>query len=163
VERKLEVLASLLNEVGPISCNSFNDRLSIQKKAYLLKVFGLDPGFSFTYYKRGPLSWELWKNALELTKITPKGISFNDNEAEKRFNEYKKFILPYACNPRMLELLASMQFWVAKNPELTKREIFQKLKDKLHDILDTPDFSDEECEEAWKYLSRWSEYTGVSC
>ncbi|RYD02611.1 hypothetical protein N752_25115 [Desulforamulus aquiferis] len=49
-----------------LSMDTFSNRLDLQKSFYLMQVFGVDLGFRFGWYLRGPYCSELTKTAFEL-------------------------------------------------------------------------------------------------
>jgi hypothetical protein len=50
----------------PISLDTFRDRLLLQKAVYLIQLVGIDMGYRFSWYLRGPYSSVLTDNLFEL-------------------------------------------------------------------------------------------------
>lgn len=73
-------LALVLSALGvPLNLDSFNKRLTVQKKVYLTQLMGVDLGFRFGWYLRGPYSTGLTETAFALID----DISTGDREFDK--------------------------------------------------------------------------------
>lgn len=57
-----------LNEVGGFRMDSFSERLKYQKMVYLMQLFGIDLGYRFEWYLRGPYCTELTADGFEIDK-----------------------------------------------------------------------------------------------
>jgi hypothetical protein len=54
---------------------SLNDRIIIQKIAYLLSRKGIDTGYSdFSWYLHGVFSWDLWHDIIRSWNVNPAAI-----------------------------------------------------------------------------------------
>lgn len=91
-------------------------RLVLQKTIYLLQAYGLKLGYGFSWYRYGPYSQDLVRDAYEVLhfgnqnykKRTDK-IEFNA-DCKKRFNDFKKICGDAIGDPAKLELIASVDF-----------------------------------------------------
>jgi hypothetical protein len=139
-KKKVAALGGILRRVGnfdPTTFESnFNYRLILQKTVYLMQQFGLNIGYSFSWYLRGPYSPTLTRDTYELIKIYPETqpVKFADSTAEKRFCEFIAFIKPIARDYMRLERIASIHFLFSVYPKLSSEEIFLKSKMKIPSI-----------------------------
>jgi uncharacterized protein YwgA len=63
---ELKKLIALIKESGiKVNVDNFQDRLILQKLVYLLKLSGINLGYSFSLYVRGPYSPDLTKEFYE--------------------------------------------------------------------------------------------------
>ncbi len=77
IKRLAGLIKSLENAgVYEFKINTFEDRLKLQKIVYIAKCFGIDLGYSFNEYLRGPYSPELADDYYELSE------RWNTNEIE---------------------------------------------------------------------------------
>lgn len=80
MEPKLIALQLFLNELGvPSEINSLKDRVRVQKAVYLGQLSGIDLGYRFSWYLRGPYCPKLTKDYFELEGA----ISSGEDEFEK--------------------------------------------------------------------------------
>ena len=101
-----------------LSLDSFNHRFIFQKKLYLLQLTGLDLGYRYNWYKKGPYSPALTRDAFFLQEeIEAQEKDFEEyvlTEASKTKAEQAKSIweMPKGQNDDMvwLELLASLHY-----------------------------------------------------
>lgn len=79
-------LGLTLDYLGNFSLNSFNDRIIVQKKIYCAQMLGIDFGFSYNWYLRGPYSPELTSLAFETVNSglsSLDGYELSDDVIEK--------------------------------------------------------------------------------
>ncbi len=74
VGMRLEKLASFIKTLEDLGIYKFNidefdNRLMLQKLVYISKFFGIDLGYSFNYYLRGPYSPELADDYFRLAEL----------------------------------------------------------------------------------------------
>ena len=78
------------------SVDGFDDRLRFQKTVYLLQAFGINRGYDFSWYLRGPYCTDAAHDGYDLCDVydsIPTGKKvFKSNRANKRFKEFCKFI-----------------------------------------------------------------------
>jgi len=65
------------------SLETISDRIKIQKLVYLAEVFGLDTGFSFTWYVYGPYSPGLTKVMFDSTNGRSSGLGETKSDLKK--------------------------------------------------------------------------------
>ena len=60
-------LKLVLDEAGvPINLDAFSERFNIQKRVYLIQIMGVDHGYRYAWYLRGPYSRALTADAFTL-------------------------------------------------------------------------------------------------
>ena len=64
-----EKLHTSLEQVGGLHLDSLLERKLLQKRIYFVQEFGVDLGYSFTYYIYGPYSPELTSDAFHLRSL----------------------------------------------------------------------------------------------
>jgi len=156
MEGKIDSLGGLLKRIGNFEPSQFqadfNARLILQKTIYLLEQFGLNIGYSFSWYLRGPYSPSLARDAYELTKSYPEVqvVKFADPSEEKRFCEFLSLIKPIAEDYSCLEKIASIHFLFKVYPRFSSADIFAKAKVKI------PSLTIEEFREITTLLESWN-------
>lgn len=134
---KKDALGGLLRRIGnfepSVFSSDFNARLILQKTVYLMEQFGLNIGYYFSWYLRGPYSPSLARDMYAMAKSYPEipPMKFADFSKEKRFCEFLAFIKPISRNPAYLERVASTHFLCTTYPHLSSEEIFLKIKAKI--------------------------------
>lgn len=161
------LLKLLLDEVdlGDLKLDGFSDRLCIQKKVYLSQIIGLDLGYRYNWYLRGPYCPSLTESVFLLEE------EINNKECDEEYclAETAKTLISKAKElwalpkdisaddePKWVELLASVHYlktiayWPKK--DVTKEDVVQKL------IETKPRFTGQKdlIEKAWERLSRFS-------
>jgi hypothetical protein len=108
------LLASVIEASGGVDLQSFDDRLLLQKRIFLLDVAGVDLGYVHSWYLRGPYSPALTRDAFacerELARLGPTCGMPLPNVVNEKIAELKSALGKYWRNPRQLELLASVIF-----------------------------------------------------
>lgn len=159
---RIEALGGLLKRIGnfdPVGFRSdFKDRLILQKTIYLMQQFGLNIGYFYNWYIRGPYSPALTRDAYQVAKrfkdLPP--VRFASPQAEKRFKEFLMFIEPKSTSHIFLEKIASIHFLVRMYPSLPKGSMYTKTKAKI------PSLTREEFEEMYQVLTRFGLFKKVS-
>src|SRR4030042_5617520 len=140
---KIDAIGGLLKRIGNFEPSQFhadfNARLILQKTVYLLEQFGLNIGYYFSWYLRGPYSPSLARDAYELTKSYPEVqvVKFADFSKEERFCEFLSFIKPIAKDYSCLEKIASIHFLFKVYPRSSSMDIFAKAKAKIPSLTTT--------------------------
>ena len=101
-----------LNE-RQVRVDKFDDRLANQKIIYLLQGYGLELGYTYSWYLYGPYCKEVTKDAYGQT-VEPKASGLSDDEKEKiaKFGGIFKTNLD---DPKWLEVAASLVYlWKKK-------------------------------------------------
>jgi uncharacterized protein YwgA len=146
---------------GQLSLDTFADRLSLQKRIYLIQLSGVDFGYRYNWYLRGPYCPALTRDAF-LLKDEVEGeekeyttYELTDSAIEKIHAVQKIWDLPggLGVSPEdWLELLASLHYlkhvayWPGNN--VAKERIFQKLVEAKPHFAERPDL----IEAAWSRL-----------
>lgn len=137
---KLVALGGLLQRIGNFNPHTyesdFNSRLIQQKTVYLMEQFGLNIGYSFSWYLRGPYSPNLTRDTYEMAKtyseISP--VKFADPKMEQRFCTFLEFIRPISRDTFYLEKLAVVHFLYSMYPKLSQKEVFNKVHAKISSV-----------------------------
>jgi hypothetical protein len=112
------ILSRLLKLMGvdSIQMDDFNNRLKYQKLIYLAQNVGINIGYGYSWYVRGPYSPLLTRtlyNIKEDPTLFEKGntIKFKkEDEIVERLNKLRKVLGPKFDDPIYLEVLASLQY-----------------------------------------------------
>lgn len=158
--RRKILLSILLDEFGGLKLDGFDDRLTLQKRIYLLQLFGVDLRYQYNWYVRGPYCPSLTEEAFELDRRKDETEKLSSayeltQEAKKRLQEYRKFEkeMPSTDLPRFLELAASIHYLkhIGFLPGgVTKDNIKKKLLERGKGY-----FSDEQVNSAWGLLDKY--------
>jgi len=137
------LLKLVLDEIGfrDLKIDTFTERKVLQKKNYLLQLTGIDLGYRYNWYLKGPYCPALAGDVFSLREEIKDGDDeFNDYELNSKTKEKSIILgeierLPDELKTRpdeWLELVASLHYlkhiayWGGKdNPEFD--EVFQKL------------------------------------
>jgi uncharacterized protein YwgA len=130
---------------GYIEIDNFDKRKTLQKKIYLLQLTGVDLGYRYNWYLKGPYCPALANDTFTLREEIKYDHEFDNYQLNSktisRFDTLDK-ITKITClpdisrtsEPEWLELLASLHYlkhiayWAGKdNPEF--EEVFNKLKE----------------------------------
>lgn len=157
-DRKI-LLNMVLGKFNGLKLDSFADRLVLQKRLYLLQLFGLDLGYRYNWYVHGPYCPTLTEEAFAvqqgLADIKKTSQSFELSEAAKDITEdYLQFeaSLGESDIAKSLELAASIHFLkhIGFVPGgVTKSNIKKALETK------GKEFSDEQFNQAWNALDNF--------
>lgn len=120
---RMERLACVLRALGldwqrPV--DTFEKRLKMQKMVYLLEILGEDVGYGFNWYKRGPYSPDLTRDAYELQdrggidgSIESKVVGAGSSERVATMLELERSLLKVRKNldePGLWELCGSIAY-----------------------------------------------------
>ena len=145
-----EVAVYLKNLGMDTNLSTFAERVRVQKMVYMLKQFGADLGFGFTWYLRGPYSPSLTKTLFNPTVEDPQPLrQLNTNEL-KVANEMRNFLGSDFYSAERMELMASLVYLIKHGPEndlQTKAKIIRFLRE------EKPQYSLEEIEQVWQRIS----------
>jgi hypothetical protein len=101
----------------PLNLDTFVARLTLQKAIYLAQEAGIQLGYSFRWYLRGPYSPDLTRDAFAVVAATNQGTSETqdwhlDDLSERRIRELRNQFahIGGAHLAKKLELLASVHF-----------------------------------------------------
>lgn len=125
---ELKKVLGYLRELGfKPNVDKFQDRLVIQKTVCLLEMMGLDVGYNFSLYVRGPyspnLTSDLYSNKEEVNTLK---TSYAPNEEEKKklhvFSEISNNL-----EPTLLEIMSTYAFLI-REPSTDEKQTIIKLK-----------------------------------
>jgi len=142
------ILAGVLKRIGSFGLGSFEERLLLQKRIYLLQAFRLYLGYKFSWYIHGPYSPDLTRDAYQIEPLYEQipQIAFANGRTEKRFNDYVEFLDSRKSDADWLEQLACTHFLKAIYPEKEREEIIRMI------IGHERHFQASQCESAYDYL-----------
>src|SRR4051812_11372113 len=113
--------------------SSFDDRLALQKGVYLAQQMGVNLGYQFSWYLRGPYSRNLTSDAFaSIGTKTPEGWDI-DASVKAKLERFRPFIDAVRRKPghvRELEKLASVLFVIktGQAPEKDTVKITARMK-----------------------------------
>ena len=164
VNDDLIALKMLLDKIGiPIQLNSFLDRLKLQKAVYLIQLTGIDLGYRFSWYIRGPYSSELTKDLFNISSNLStlnniiKKYSFSD-DIKPLIRKSKKLLeKPSNINlsdAEWYELLASLHYLkhIAFIPNAKNKDFEEVYKALPGDKRKR--FTRSAAEAGWKFLEK---------
>ena len=110
-------LAGLFAGIGKkISMEKFEDKLEVQKITYIAQECGIDLGYPFQWYLRGPYCKQVSEDAhtiLDTKKenTTPKDAGLN----EEKVNEFGNLLKPHINDADWLEIAGSLLYLYKEN------------------------------------------------
>lgn len=150
-------LGLLLRDVGNFDMSDFNGRLRFQKTVHILQSFGIDLGYRYNWYLRGPYCPDLTKVGFELVDVLPKlrniPVEFEDDADQTRYDNFKSFMTDKKNDPDALEIASSICF--LRNEEDLDRETALRLTEGKRAC-----FTMDECRGMWDELERYGVVAG---
>jgi len=132
-EDKVINLAALFSGIDKqIQMNEFEDKVATQKIVYLAQQSGIELGYNFEWYLRGPYCKEVSDNA---HIIIDSGIKSTPNEAgldEERIKAFRDVLHPYLDDPEWLEIAGSLVY--LRNEHYPDRKINEIVGYLLNDL-----------------------------
>ncbi len=124
----------------------FGERKRLQKLAYLLKMWGLDVPFEFSWYLHGPYSPGTTRLLYEIAEKRNVAAEKLRADEIRKIAEFKGFLGEDLKDSDKLELLASVHYLRKQAREVgaPDNDALLVLKAKK------PYFSDQEIQECWK-------------
>ena len=137
--------------------DGFNDRLRLQKIVYMLQAFGVNLGYGFSWYFRGPYCTSLARAGFELEQVygmipddvRVKPIDPRARDGLKRCIRFLKDVMSGPDDLDLLEIAASIHLLV-RTTSLTKQDIFRRVREKMA----IREVTDDMCEEMWRRLQK---------
>lgn len=157
MEKDNTLLGLVLTQLGAFSIETFADRLIIQKKVYFVQKFGIDMGYHYSWYIKGPYCTALTSSAYDLI---PRGVhQFSDYSLNadairllERVNNLEQLKDKVNLSKEdWYELIASVDYlrtsysWLE---DKTKEGVFEKL------MADKPQFTRAQFDYAWEVLEQ---------
>ena len=131
------------------SLGSFSERVRVQKVVYMLKQFGADLGFGFTWYLRGPYSPSLTKTLFNPTTDDIQAQRGLNAKELKIANDMRNFLGSDFYSAERMELVASLVYLIKHGPDNdlpSKARIVKFLMD------EKPQYSTDEIEQVWRRI-----------
>ena len=145
-------LGAIVKDIDNFNLSDFAGRLKFQKTIQLLQSFGVDLGYYYNWYLRGPYCPDLAKDGFELENIIKKipkfTIEFADTYNQNHYNNFKKFMQDKKDDPKQLEIASSICF--LRNEEDLDKNIVLKLTEGKR-----PEIEMSECEQMWNELESY--------
>lgn len=145
-------LAALMKEIGNFDMGTFEGRLSFQKTVQILQSFGIDLGYNYNWYLRGPYCPDLAKDGFELNNVIdqiPKlAIAFADDLIQSHYDDFKKFMADKKDDPDKLEIASSLCF-LRNEGCMDKHKALQLTEGKRNH------FTMDMCENVWGELESY--------
>ena len=98
----------------PISSNGFSDELKIQKITYLAQASGIDLGYSFEWYIRGPYCRQVSDHVSEIINAKT-ALAGTVTLNESRITEFGKLLGPHIHDADWLEIAGSLVYLYHEN------------------------------------------------
>ena len=134
----IDIAKGIIFQKLGVEKETFEDRLSAQKKIYLLQRLGIDLGYSYNWYVHGPYSPELTNylyNNLEMLKqydFSLYMLSEGANSAIEKIKKLENDKTEVLSSSDWLELLASyLYLYRAEYDESITKDQLIKLKPKF--------------------------------
>lgn len=149
---KYSDLMTFLNALGLAEqLDSFAGRKRIQKFVYMLKQFGADLRFGYTWYVHGPYSPELTRTLFNPTNEDLDSKRELTRSELAKLNRMRNFLADDFYSVDRLELLVSLVYLIKHGPKEgydTRQRIIQYLRSQK------PQFSDDDIEAAWRKIEK---------
>ncbi len=134
VDSSPEKLTGLFNGIDKkLSMEKFDDKLEVQKIVFLAQESGIDLGYSFEWYIRGPYCKQVSKDAHIILDSNQNTISPNEaNLDEEKIRGFKELLKPHLDDTEWLEIAASLLY--LKNENYADDELDQIIGYLLEDL-----------------------------
>lgn len=147
-------LGIALRNLETFSIGSFSDRLLVQKKIYLAQSLGVDLGYRYNWYLKGPYSPELTTEAYQVIPFGEdkfEGYDFDEdiNDIINQVNELSNHPnkeRAHLNEADWYELLASVHYLTTNRQYGEKDKVRKKL------IEEKPKYSKEQFDLSWEVL-----------
>ena len=141
MKTKLIALKLFLEELGvPPDIDTVDERKRVQKTIYLGQIAGVDLGYHFGWYLKGPYSPELTKDYYDLDEALTEGdLEYQKKELKGQLKEKLQSIKPIVTQPcdvplsqaDWLELLASVHYQYTNFDKATAQANIEREKSVL--------------------------------
>lgn len=147
-------LGIIQKSLGDFSMKEFADRLKLQKSVYLLQEFGVELGYDFSWYFRGPYCSRLAKVGFDLETIYSSisksdPTEFMNSETASNFTKFTKFVKPIIDDTSTLELLSSLHIIKKTHTSYNDDNVINYVTEKK------PHFSPDRCKKGLDILREW--------
>ena len=107
-------LGVLVKDVGNFDMGTFGGRLRFQKTVQILQSFGIDLGYYYNWYLRGPYCPDLAKDGFRLRDVIDKipklTIEFADPKDQSSYGDFLEFMRDKKHDSKLLEIASSICF-----------------------------------------------------
>jgi len=122
----------IINSLCDVSLEQFDDRLRLQKVAFLAQKLGASGGFTFSWYRRGPYSPSLTTALFQCESAGELGITSTLNSKENSVVRRLNILLGKKINdPRTLELFASVWYFLPRS-NVSAKDKDETIRDVTH-------------------------------
>jgi len=134
VNTRVEKLAALFNGIQKqLSMDQFDDKLEVQKITFLAQEYGINLGYSFEWYIRGPYCKQVSEDAhtildSNLTTISPSDAGLNEEQIQR----FRELLRPHLNDTEWLEIAGSLLY--LKNENYADDELDQIIGYLLEDL-----------------------------
>jgi uncharacterized protein YwgA len=151
-ERRGKLAAILESNGWPVrGLRAAGDRLLAQKRIYLLQAFGLELGYRFRGWRKGPYSTQLTSDfaALLAKPVLPAdGVRWATDAQSDKYERFRSFVSGRSDDAAWLEAATAIHFMWGLYTDVTRGDILSKLERKY------PHLPSELCARAWDDLAR---------
>jgi hypothetical protein len=129
VERN-KLVAGLINRVGVLTTNTFNERLAAQKIIFIAqsKMKNFPIKLRYGLYISGPYSPQLINFFYEIKDTSKYGkVKFKDQREEEQFSKFSDVLRPYIHNRPILELTGTLVY--LENKGYSGEDLSRKLRE----------------------------------
>lgn len=142
-------LGLLFKDMDDFDLGCFEGRLRFQNTVQILQSFGIDLGYRFHWYPRGPYSATLTKDGFDLRdaihRIPKLPMDFERKEDGERYSDFKEFMRDKKDDPDQLKIASSICFLHG----IGKKEVLDLIKEmRKYSMM-------EEYERMWDELARY--------
>ena len=145
-------LGLLIKDIDNFDMNDFDGRLRFQKTIQLLQSFGIDLGYHYNWYLRGPYCPDLTKDGFRLNSVIQNipdiHLGFRYAEDHKHYTDFKEFIKDKKNDPDLLEIASSICF-LRNEVGANKKDTLRLTEGKMER------FTMDVCERTWDELERY--------
>lgn len=147
-------LGIALRNLETFSLDNFSDRLLVQKKVYLAQSLGVDLGYRYNWYLKGPYSPELTSEAYQVIPLGKQ--NFEDYDFDEEVNNILNEVNDLLNHPNRklaqlndvdwYELLASIHYLRTHRLYSKREQVCNKL------IAEKPKYTRKQFDLAWEVL-----------
>ena len=145
-------LGLLIKDIDNFDMDDFDGRLRFQKTIQLLQSFGIDLGYHYNWYLRGPYCPDLTKDGFRLNSVIQNipdiHLEFRYAEDHKHYTDFKEFIKDKKDDPDLLEIASSICF-LRNEVGANKKDTLRLTEGKMER------FTMDVCERTWDELERY--------
>ncbi len=149
-------LAGVVKRIYPnFDMTDFKNRLKLQKFIYLMQSCGLNLGYHFRLYLRGPYATRLARDGFDMPNFQECGtLKFEKEELETIFSQLTEFLEDKKNNSETMEILGSLSLFHELFPSKTDEELIQMVQEK------SPIFNESE-EQITKFLTELKRFEEI--